>query len=85
MRFTACLAPVIMKLWDLAWLKSMNMEGITIDLYVRFVDDSRIMLRPLNPGWRWCKGMGFMFQKDWEQEDSASTSSPKRRNDESHE
>ena len=53
MRFTACLAPVIMMLLDLAWLKSMKMEGITIDLYVQYVDDSWNMLRPLNPGWRW--------------------------------
>ena len=67
MRFTACLAAVLMKLWDAAWLGSMEKEGLDIDLYMRYVDDSRNMLRPLAPGWRWDNG--FKFREEWAAED----------------
>ena len=72
MRFTACLAAVIMKLWDQAWLESMSHEGLEIGLYVRYVDDSRNMLRPLSPGWRWSKGIGFVYNEQWADEDKKS-------------
>ena len=56
MSFTVCLAAVLMKLWDIAWLDSMENESLQVDLYSRYVDDSRNLLHPLVPGWRWDNG-----------------------------
>ena len=63
MRFTACLAAVIMKLWDTAWVELMSREGFDIKMYARYVDDSRNMVRPLREGWRWVNG-GFKYREE---------------------
>ena len=66
-----------MKLWDAAWMESMDNEGVQIDLYVRYVDDSRNMLRPLAPGWRW--NDGFDYKQEWAEEDKANGMNPQVR------
>ena len=53
MRFTASLANVVMKQWDKMWVKLLNREGVKFDLFVRYVDDCRLFMQSLNPGWRW--------------------------------
>ena len=68
-----------MKLWDSAWLKSMSREGLEIGLYVRYVDDSRNMLRPLTPGWRWSKSTGFVYKECWAKEDEDDQINPQAR------
>ena len=65
LRFTACLAAVLMKIWDRAWLDLLEREGIETLLYKRYVDDSRNLLCPIAEGWRWnedhCK---FMYTEE---------------------
>ena len=63
-RSTACLASLIMKLWDKAWLELLHREGINIIDFFRYVDDLRNFSRPLLPGIRW-KGSNFVFKKEW--------------------
>ena len=79
MRFTACLAAVIMKLLDMAWLEKMDNEGLDIALYVRYVDDSRNMLKPLTPGLRWQTGNGFVYEDLWREDDHKLNMCPQRR------
>ena len=50
----------------------MSPEGLEIGLHVRYVDDSRNMLRPLSPGLRWSKGKGFVYNEQWADEDKKS-------------
>ena len=46
--FTVCLAAVLMKIWDVAWLQLLHNENIKTELYKRYVvDDSRSLLKPL--------------------------------------
>ena len=53
MRFTACLAAVIMKIWDVAWLQLLHREEVVTLLYKRYVYDCRNLLNPLSEGWKW--------------------------------
>ena len=71
MRATASLANVIMKIYDQAWVKLMEREGVIMDLFVRYVDDCRIFLTAINEGWRW-EGNNFVFDWQWREEDIAS-------------
>ena len=63
LRSTACLANLIMKLWDIAWTKLMEREGIEWLLYFRYVDDNRTFLAPLSEGWSWTED-GFEFSEE---------------------
>ena len=63
LRKTASLASVVMKEWDVAFMELMDREGITIDLFMRYVDDYRFFLRPLNERWYWA---GDRFEFSWE-------------------
>ena len=53
MRFTASLASVIMKFWDLKWIELLKRENVVYDLYLRYVDDCRLFLPVFNKGWLW--------------------------------
>ena len=71
LRSTACLASLIMKLWDRAWLALMDREGISLyDLFM-YVDDVRSFLRPLCHGIRW-NGENFVHSSEAELEDLQS-------------
>ena len=78
LRITACLAALIMKLWDIAWLTLLDREEIDLVDYFRYVDDARSFARPLIHGVRW-DGMNFVFKKDWEIEDKESGKTDQQR------
>ena len=63
MRFTASLASVIMKQWDKSWVKLLKREKVKFDLFLRYVDDCRLFMPALNPGWIWKDGT-FIFSKE---------------------
>ena len=71
MRSTASLANVIMKYFDGAWMKMMNLQGVIVDSYSRYVDDCRLVLASLNKGWRWTEN-GFKYSKTLETKDHLS-------------
>ena len=60
MRFTASLANLVMKMWDQRWTQLLTREGIVWKLYVRYVDNCRLILPSINRGWVW-NGYGFEF------------------------
>ena len=70
MRSTASLANAVIKQWDCAWLKVAHNQGLIVDLFVRYVDDCRLVLTSLNEGWRWssklCK---FAYSEDVREND----------------
>ena len=68
MRFTASLANVVMKEWDKAWMKLLKREKIDVDLFLRYVDDCRLFVKSLNPGWRW-SGTKFEYSKQQAEKD----------------
>ena len=71
MRFTASLANLIMKMWDRAWYKLMEREGITHYLFLRYVDDVRLILPSLKKGWFW-DGENFSYSELQRQKDEVS-------------
>ena len=75
---TACLASLIMKLWDRAWVELLDREDIQIFDHFRYVDDIRDFLRPLLHGVRWHEGH-FEFREVWAQEDRESDVSDQQR------
>ena len=75
---TACLASLIMKLWDGAWLDLLDREGVNLVYYFRYVDDSRSFARPLIHGVRW-NGEHFEFKLEWQQIDLASDKTNQQR------
>ena len=60
LRFTASLANLIMKKFDKAWREVCEREGISYELYIRYVDDCRMFCMAIGEGWAWEKG-GFRF------------------------
>ena len=68
MRYTASLASVVMKQWDKAWTSLLQREGIDYDLFLRYVDDCRLCMRPLNQGWIW-NGETFMYSEESARDD----------------
>ena len=62
MRFTASLASIVMKQWDKTWVNLLNRENIDFDMFIRYVDDCRLFMRALNPGWTW-KGTKFEYDE----------------------
>ena len=78
MRFTAALASVVMKMWDLAWLAIMKRENIVWDLYLRYVDDCRLFFPTFNKGWYW-NGNKFVFSREREAIDMKSEETDEHR------
>ena len=71
LRSTACLAAVLMKLWDQTWAKLLKRENISFYDFLRYVDDNRCFLKPLCEGWRW-DGQNFSYSEKWYEEDMLS-------------
>ena len=69
MRFTASLASIVMKEWDKAWMQLMERENLEFDMFLRYVDDCRLFLRALNPGWTWT-GEKFEYLSSMAKSDS---------------
>ena len=78
LRSTACLAALIMSLWDIAWQKLIEWENLDVHLSFRYVDDYRNFLQALMEGWRW-NGVEFQFKPEWEIEDLESGVSDQHR------
>ena len=53
LRASACMAKLIMGLIDKFWLKTQTTWDINIYLYFRYIDDLRVFLHPISPGWSW--------------------------------
>ena len=71
LRSTACLASLIMKLFDLAWMELVKQENLVHFLYYRYMDDVRNCLLSLLEGWRW-NGEMFEWKLEWEKDDLSS-------------
>ena len=63
MRFTASLANIVMKVWDIAFRELLQREGIIVKLYLRYVDDCRPFLNAINRGWVW-NGSRLVFSEE---------------------
>ena len=53
LRASACLAKMLMSEWDTLWARIQTYFKLKIHLLYRYVDDIRVYLCPINPGWRW--------------------------------
>ena len=53
LRGSAALARLAMCKWDVIWATMQNNWNLIVHLFCRYVDDLRVMLPPLNPGWFW--------------------------------
>ena len=69
LRSTCALSRVVMARWDVKWKERMEKSNLVIEDDGRFVDDARVFLYALRPGWRW-EGNGLWYRKEWEEEDS---------------
>ena len=52
-RGSACVAKCVMSLWDKLWANKQMLHGLSVALLVRYIDDIRIYLHPINNGWSW--------------------------------
>ena len=68
LRGTCAVARIVMQLFDAKWKRRLQELGITTWLISRYVDDSRAILQPIRPGWRWVDN-DLRYTKKWEQED----------------
>ena len=68
LRLTAALAALVMCYFDKTLSSLLDRERIKTLLSFRYVDDSRLGLRPINPGWRW-KGNKLEFVRELVEED----------------
>ena len=57
-----------MQLFDAKWKRRLEDLGIKTWLLARYVDDSRAVLPPIKPGWRWMED-SLKYTERWEQED----------------
>ena len=60
LRASACMAKLLMGLIDRFWAGIQGSWDIKMYLYFRYIDDLRLFLHPINPGWKWGSD-GWMF------------------------
>ena len=46
---------------------------ISIEEYLRYMDDGRVFIHPIRPGWRWIQGDGLRYKERWRGEDEGLT------------
>ena len=68
LRSTCALSRVVMGRWDVKWNTRMTANNIKVEEDGRFVDDARVFMFPVRPGWRWQDG-GLWYMKEWEEQD----------------
>ena len=56
LRGTCALARLTMCNWDRLWEELMKRNRVTLEEYMRYMDDGRSFLYPFRTGWRWVKG-----------------------------
>jgi hypothetical protein len=69
LRSMCALARVVMARWDCKWKARMTENNIVVEDDGRFVDDARVFLYAVRPGWRWERS-GLWYKKEWEEEDT---------------
>ena len=62
LRASACLARLLMIQWDKTWATIQKNFGLKVHMFYRYVDDIRILLKPLFQGWKWSK-LGWVYTK----------------------
>ena len=65
LRSTCAVARVVMARWDSKFKKRLQEINLRTELDGRYVDDGRLVLYPVRPGWRWHRG-GMWYRRDWE-------------------
>ena len=68
LRGTCAIARLVMCNWDRVWKDLMEKNCITLEEFMRYMDDGRVFLHPLKPGWRWVSGE-LQFTLRWREED----------------
>ena len=68
LRGSACLARILMSIWDKKWTTLQKKLGLIVHLYYRYVDDIRIYLRPISKGWTWAS-TGWSWTGNCNQQD----------------
>ena len=63
LRSMCALARVVMGRWDIKWNKRMAAHNFKVEDDGLFVDDARVFMYPVRPGWRWVEG-GLWFKKE---------------------
>ena len=53
LRASACMAKIVMGLIDKVWAKIQISWELRMYLYFRYIDDLRLFLHPISPGWKW--------------------------------
>ena len=67
-RGTCAIARLTMQLFDIKWEEKLKELRVKIWLNERYMDDIRVFLPPIKPGWRWEEGK-IVFCKKWEELD----------------
>ena len=62
-RASACVAKLTMSLWDKLWASEQCMAGLWIPLFIRYIDDIRVYVFPINNGWSW-NGEKWMYDEN---------------------
>ena len=65
LRSSACAAKLVMGKLDKKWASMQRLWGLSVQLYIRYIDDLRIYLRPIAKGWRWLEG-GWVFDASFD-------------------
>ena len=63
LRSTCALSRVVMARWDVKWKERMEKSNLVVEDDGRIVDDARVFLYALRPGWRW-EGNGLWYRKE---------------------
>ena len=63
LRASAALARIVMCEWDEIWANGQKRMGLSINLFFRYIDDIRLFLTTINPGWLWEDGR-WKFDQD---------------------
>ena len=53
LRGAAVLAKLVMAVWDNLWSGTQDNWGLLCELFIRYIDDIRVYIKPINRGWFW--------------------------------
>ena len=56
LRASACIAKIAMAKWDKEWALCQSLWGLKVHLYMRYIDDLRLFMKPVAVGWWWKDG-----------------------------
>ena len=61
-----------MQVFDRRWVERVELAGLILELYMRYMDDGRKILHPVLKGWRWINN-SLVFCMRWKLEDEGRT------------